>query len=257
MTSNFNPSGDVFQLTTGPDVFTVFPGQLANFPGGLAALAGDDLVRGSTSNELINGNEGNDTIYGGAGDDTLYGGQGNDQLFGEAGNDVLYGNKGLDRLFAGEGNNLLFGGQGQDVLVGGTGNDTLSGDKGEDFLIGGSGPNVFVLSSEGPGVNNRFGDFILNFDSRQDLIGLAGGLTAANLVFTPRTINIEATLSLLPVELDLAGLAAQGVFDLSSLFDASGTIRYTEISTNTGEVLATVINQTSASLSSRIISVDL
>ena len=256
MTSNFDPSGNVFQLTPGPDVFTVLTGQLANFPGGLAALAGNDSVTGSASNDLINGNQDRDTLSGGGGNDTLFGGIGEDELFGQLGNDTLYGNKGLDNLDGGDGNDLLFGGLDRDALVGGLGNDTLSGDRGEDYLIGNQGADVFVLSSEGPGVSNQFGDFILDFDNT-DSIGLAAGLTAGNLRFSEESINIEDTLELLPFDLGLADLAEQGVFNLSSLFNAAGSVRYTEISTSSGEVLAAVVNQTPESLSSRIISVQL
>jgi Ca2+-binding RTX toxin-like protein len=254
MSSSFDPSSNVFQLTTGPDVFTVFPGQLTNSPGGLVALAGNDSVTGSAGNDLLNGNEDRDTLSGSGGTDTLFGGQGEDELFGQQANDSLYGNKGLDNLDGGDGNDLLFGGQDRDALVGGIGNDTLSGDKGEDYLIGNEGADVFVLTSEGAGSSNEFGDFILDFEN-SDLIGLAGGLTAGNLTFSEESINIEDTLERLPFDLGLADLAEQGVFSLPSLFNAAGTIRYTEISTASGEVLAAVVNQTPEDLSSRIISV--
>ncbi|ERT06756.1 hemolysin-type calcium-binding repeat family protein [Lyngbya aestuarii BL J] len=254
MSSSFDPSGNILQLTTGPDVFTVFPGQLANSPGGLVALAGNDSVTGSAGNDLLNGNEDRDTLSGSGGGDTLFGGQGEDELFGQQANDTLYGNKGLDNLDGGDGNDLLFGGQEQDALVGGIGNDTLSGDKGEDYLIGNEGADVFVLTSEGAIASNQFGDFILDFEN-SDLIGLAGGLTAGSLTFSEESINLEDTLELLPFDLGLADLAGQGVFNLPSLFNAAGSVNYTEVSTASGEVLASVVNQTPEDLSSRIISV--
>ncbi|MEL7038306.1 MAG: calcium-binding protein [Cyanobacteria bacterium J06592_8] len=250
-------TSSIFQLTTGPDNFTVFPGQLTNFPEGLAALDGNDSVTGSANNDLINGNQDQDTLSGGGGVDTLFGGQGEDELFGQQINDLLFGNKGLDNLDGGDGNDSLFGGQGQDALVGGAGNDTLSGDKGEDFLIGNEGADVFVLNVDSSGGSNEYGDFILDFDST-DLIGLAPGLTAANLSFEERsnlTIEDVVNFGLLPVELGLADLSEQGVFNLSSLFSpSSGTIEYTEISAN-GQVLAAVVNQTPDDLANRIISV--
>jgi Ca2+-binding RTX toxin-like protein len=258
MTSSFDPSGSVFQLTTGPDIFTVSPGQLASFPGGLAALNGNDSVTGSASNDVLNGNQDLDTLSGSGGNDTLFGGQEEDELFGQQADDFLYGNKGLDNLDGGDGNDLLFGGQEQDALVGGVGNDTLLGDKAEDFLIGNEGADIFVLNSDPSGLSNIYGDFILDFDST-DLIGLSPGLTVANLTFAERenlTIEDVVNFGILPVELDLAGLSEQGVFNLSSLFDSSGVISYTEISGN-GQILASVVNQTPQSLAGRVISVQI
>jgi Ca2+-binding RTX toxin-like protein len=153
---------------------------------------------------------------------------------------------------------LLFGGQEQDALVGGAGNDTLFGDKGEDFLIGNEGADVFVLGCDPSGGANQYGDFILDFDDT-DLIGLPPGLTVGNLSFAERenlTIEDVVNFGLLPFDLGLADLSEQGVFNLSSLFNASGIISYTEISGN-GQILASVVNQTPEYLAGSIIYVQI
>lgn len=109
---------------------------------------------------MIFGNLGNDVVYGGRNNDILYGNQSDDFLSGDIGNDTLYGGK----------NN--------DSLSGGNGDDILSGDFGNDTLSGGDGRDVFVLSAL------RGLDVVLDFQDGQDLLGLAGGLTLAQLSIT-------------------------------------------------------------------------
>ncbi len=80
-------------------------------------------------------------------------------------NDALYGDEGSDRLW---------GDDGDDILRGGLGNDILTGD---DFS-GGTGDDVFVLAL-GAGT-----DIITDFGNGNDKIGLAEGLTFADLAIT-------------------------------------------------------------------------
>lgn len=116
------------------------------------------------------GNEQNNSAKGAGGDDTIIGNGGNDTLFGNNGNDILNG---------GSGNDLLYGGRGDDILIGGEGDDTLSGDGGNDILTGGTGRDIFVLAPRG-GI-----DKITDFTKGQDLIGLSGGLTYAQIRVIP------------------------------------------------------------------------
>jgi mannose-6-phosphate isomerase-like protein (cupin superfamily) len=73
------------------------------------------------------------------------------------------------------GNDYLEGLSGDDLIRGGTGDDTLAGGFGWDTLIGGSGSDVFLYTY-------RVGiDTIVDFTDSEDLIGLSGGLTFADL----------------------------------------------------------------------------
>lgn len=76
------------------------------------------------------------------------------------------------------GNDQLLGLSGDDLLRGGNGNDTLNGGTGNDILNGGTGNNLFVLAA------SSGTDIITDFTAAQDLIGLSGGLTFADLTFT-------------------------------------------------------------------------
>lgn len=129
------PNPTFLLLSNGPDVQTLSPGDLDDFPDGLRGLGGRDRLTGSAAAEVINGNGGNDTLDGGGGDDRLIGGFGNDWLYGKNGNDVLEGRPGFDRLFGGNGNDVLDGGSGRDRLNGGAGNDTMTGGVSRDRFI--------------------------------------------------------------------------------------------------------------------------
>jgi RTX toxins and related Ca2+-binding proteins len=200
----------LFLLTPNPDTVEIAPGVLGSnpiaiskYPNGLAALGGDDYVKGSIDSEAIRGNQGQDTLEGQGGNDTLWGGQDFDILYGGTGNDLLNGNLGNDYLFGNEDNDLLRGGQGDDALVGGAGNDTLVGDLGIDRLWGGEGTDVFVLRTDTAtpgtvdcgcggvdGLDEITPDFILDYNSAQgDKIGLTGGLTVNDLVLTEKTLT--------------------------------------------------------------------
>lgn len=178
-----------------PVNITLQPGQLDEFPGGLRALAGDDTVIGSISDELMNGNAGNDVLFGRGGNDTLRGGQGNDALYGEEGDDILNGNRGDDLVVGGRGNDFLRGGQDNDLLIGGEGNDTLIGDFGQNRLVGGTGNNLLILRPETASATPDEADMILDFNN--DRIGLANGLRLNDITFQEgyaRNFETELTI---------------------------------------------------------------
>ncbi|MCC3591516.1 MULTISPECIES: calcium-binding protein [unclassified Microcoleus] len=161
-----------------------------NFPLGVWMLEGDDTVNISAANNLVYGNEGEDVLRGNSGNDSLFGGRGKDLLGGEAGNDYLSGGQDADLIYGFGGNDILLGGRGNDFLVSGNGYDTLIGGLGRDILLGFddniSGPkigsNLYVLQAE-PGVTDiNNADLISLFRVGFDRIGLAGGLTAGDVV---------------------------------------------------------------------------
>ncbi|MGB3510471.1 MAG: PQQ-dependent sugar dehydrogenase [Microcoleaceae cyanobacterium] len=162
-----------YELTPESDNFQLTVGLLADLPGGLLGLDGNDSIVGTADAEVINGNRGNDTIDGIQGNDTIFGGKDSDLLVGALGEDFLSGNLGNDEIFGNQGNDILRGGKENDNLIGGDGNDSLYGDLGVDSLIGGSGEDVFFLSGEA--------DIISDFDE-SDRLGLPVGLTVNNLI---------------------------------------------------------------------------
>lgn len=211
----------LFMLTEKADAVEIAPETLVSpidaifkFPKGLAALGGNDYVKGSVSPEQMGGNQGNDTLLGEAGNDSLRGGKGFDVLYGGMGDDLLHGNADDDYLFGDEDNDFMRGGKGNDALVGGSGNDTITGDVGVDRLWGGDGGDVFVLSRNDKNSTPKAmhaghdhstsdenvtpvedaqpitSDFILDYNAAQgDLIGLPRGLTVDDLVLTEQTIT--------------------------------------------------------------------
>lgn len=78
------------------------------------ALAGSDVLQGSS---------GGDVLYGGAGSDVLYGNGGNDTIWG--GTWPLLPDTTIDQLEGGDGNDILIG-SGNDVLKGGAGTDIFA-----------------------------------------------------------------------------------------------------------------------------------
>ncbi|MDJ0798980.1 MAG: hypothetical protein QNJ51_19535 [Calothrix sp. MO_167.B12] len=135
---------------------------------------GKDFLKGDrrgapTKNDLIDGGNGKDTLVGGAASDILLGGNGKDLLRG--------GNAG-DTLLGGAGSDILRGNNGKDFLRGGEGNDTING---------GNGADIFVLA-EGEGT-----DRVTDFGNGGDVIGLADGLTFADLSFSGSDIIVTAT----------------------------------------------------------------
>jgi hypothetical protein len=192
------PEGFFFDLTDDPirpTNITLQPGQIDEFPGGLRALAGDDTIIGSSSDELMNGNAGNDILFGRGGNDTLRGGQGNDAVYGEEGDDILNGNRGDDLVVGGRGNDFIRGGQDNDLLIGGEGNDTLIGDFGQNRRVGGTGSDLFILRPETASATPDEANMILDFND--DLIGLANGLSLNDITFQEgyaRNFETELTM---------------------------------------------------------------
>ncbi len=155
---------------------------------------GNDFIYGGQGRDILYGNQGDDRIYGGKDDDTIYGGKENDFIRGDAEKDLLRGDLGDDTIYGGKDDDTIYGGKGNDVLFGDNGNDVLFGDIGADRLFGGSGRDLFVLSrvtgettrtTGGPLLTDA--DVIEDFEDGIDVIGLAGGLTFANLVITEGT----------------------------------------------------------------------
>lgn len=144
----------------------VLPEWTIEYPAGILALAGDDILVGSNQTDVMNGNTGNDQLSGGEGIDLLRGGQGNDTLNGDGGNDVINGNRDDDLLIGGDGDDLLRGGRGKDVLTGSNGRDILIGDLDFDQLTGGADADTFILganASEVP-LNVTEADLITDFN---------------------------------------------------------------------------------------------
>ncbi|MCT7984682.1 calcium-binding protein [Laspinema sp. A4] len=245
----FNPEDflDLRDDPDRPDDFRLSAGQLAERPGGVRALAGNDTVIGATSNELVNGNLGNDLLFGRGGNDILRGGQDNDGVYGEEGDDILNGNRGNDLVSGSQGNDLVRGGQDNDLLIGGEGNDTLIGDFGVDRMVGGSGTDLFVLRIDAASTNPEEADIILDFNN--DQIGLTGGVTTNDLIFQPLTLNLESELAILQTYttddvLVLSGLST-GQLNANENGEINGTLIQQE---STGRVLALVLNATDTEL---------
>lgn len=170
----YSEDGTSYFLDQTSNVFTLAPDFLANYPGGLFALNGEDLIIGSADPELIYGNGDNDSLFGSGNDDTLLGGEGDDFVHGNAENDQLYGEAGNDTVYGGQGNDLLGGDAGNDILIGDTGIDTIIGGEGEDTILLNSELSENLLNS---------GDLIVDFNPFFDWIKLPENLTEADLIF--------------------------------------------------------------------------
>ena len=163
----------------------------------IAGGLGDDIIHGGTGDDVIRGDRNSRSPQGGvanAGDDIIYGGAGNDRIGGKAGNDEIYGGADDDQIWGDDGDDILRGGLGNDILVG-------------DDFSGGQGADTFVLAV-GEGT-----DTIQDFEVGTDFIGLADGLTRADLTLMGNSIFAGAE--------QLATL--EGVMT-STLTDASFTI---------------------------------
>ncbi len=173
-------------------------GALLADPNGNSDAGESYVVFGFSPLNLVGTNR-EDTLVGASGDDTLFGDNDDDQLLGAAGDDILDGDNGRDTLDGGVGNDTLIGGNsrdilnggaGDDTLIGGNGRDTLSGGVGNDTLTGGNSRDVFVLTV-GEGT-----DTITDFRT-SDEIGLAGGLSFADLTFSGSDIIVTSTSEVL------------------------------------------------------------
>ncbi|WP_192901196.1 hypothetical protein [Okeania hirsuta] len=65
METELTPNGNNLLATDNTEAIALSPGELANFPDGLAALSGNDTVTGSSDSEFILGNRGEDSLIGG------------------------------------------------------------------------------------------------------------------------------------------------------------------------------------------------
>ncbi len=245
-----------------PENYTLAPGQLASFPGGVWVLAGNDTVRGSSDAERIFGNDDRDSLLGGAGDDSIYGGKGDDDVLGEIGSDFLTGERNSDFVDGGAGNDFLRGGRGVDLLVGGEGNDTLIGDADVDVYKGGAGSDVFVLRAEQAGirlVGIEVPDaVIVDFDKSSDSIGLSVEFTSSNISFEQVSYSLsDPRLLLLDPAAVASGtslLAKGGISQRDLDPDGNGRVEAANIRFGfTNALLGTVLNVTPADLNGRLI----
>ena len=175
--------GDVALISTAGDLL------IGDEAAGTAAYFGEDVILGGGGGNLVFGDallvigewEGSLFDYAALvfGDDEclelrglLDGIGASDWIESGAGDDSVMGQGGADSLFGGAGDDLIFGGAGDDFIDGGIGSDSL---------LGGDGSDLFVLrASEGADALG-LADVIMDFDITTDSLGLAGGLTAADL----------------------------------------------------------------------------
>ncbi|WP_305971374.1 MULTISPECIES: DUF4214 domain-containing protein [unclassified Mameliella] len=124
---------------------------LADYDGGIAGGAGNDMIMGGAGDEILTGDgdsrtaeatgstfdamaDGMDTIHGGAGNDEIHTGSWSDSDQGlpnaQTGimADVAYGDGGDDILRGAGGDDMLFGNMGADNIGGGGGDDMIFGD---------------------------------------------------------------------------------------------------------------------------------
>lgn len=142
------------------------------------AMAGDDVVTGSTSGDRISGGAGDDLLFGGAGNDLLVDTSGSNQILGGDDQDLLIGGLGDLHAEGGTGGDTIIGGIGADLLIGGDGDDILRGDPqsgflfgndtlvagtGNDLLQGGGGADTFVFNA-GEG-DNTIAAFAIDSDA--------------------------------------------------------------------------------------------
>lgn len=275
------PSVTGLPLLLGDDtseVITLSPGQLKDYPYGVVALGGNDIITGSSDGEWLFGNSGEDLIDASWGNDAILGGGDRDVILGNQGNDVINGNQDSDLIFGDASekvnydfgfpqeqepnSDLLSGGQGNDILWGSEGNDTLTGDLGQDFLMGDgisaagflspyAGRDVFVLKHESGVDDIEDADFILDFDRFVgfDRIGLANGLTVNDIVLTKRS-NVKVE-----IEFDVPE-SLKPFISSDVLKPISGEVSGTMIQfKNSDDILGFVLNVEPGDLTNKIISV--
>jgi len=184
---------------------------------------GNDTLYGKADNDRLIGGRGKDLLIGGAGKDNLDGDQGADKLLGGAGADALFGRKGSDILQGGFGADKLVGGEGDDDLIGGAGADTLKGGADDDVLDGGAGVDrlrgdqghdTFVFKNASDSGVGAEADKVLDFQSGEDTIDIAGladgfvfaedGLTGNDASFT---LEEEGGNTRVQIDVDADGAA--------------------------------------------------
>ncbi len=118
------------------------------------ALAGNDLMEGTSGADVILGHGGNDLIVGGPGADRLEGGAGRDLLSGDAGNDVLWGGDGSDIAWTEAlRRQAAYSGAGSGSLTGPEGTDTLSSIEAVRFV---DGRVYFTPDTEGGAIQRLY-----------------------------------------------------------------------------------------------------
>jgi RTX calcium-binding nonapeptide repeat (4 copies) len=238
------------------EVVTLSIADTNNFPLGVWMLGGDDTVDSSAANNLVYGNEGEDILRGNLGNDSLFGGRGKDFVGGNAGNDYLSGGQDADFIYGFGGNDILLGGRGHDFLISGDGYDTLIGGLGRDVFLGASdnlslpkiGSNLYVLQAE-PGVLDLNNADRIAFFGVGDLIGLAGGLTASDIVLE-RLTNVTIVLEF-DVPQALKNSLQPGILNPGPIVTSGTLIRVK----NSGEMLGFVDGVTPDRIQGNIISV--
>jgi len=153
--------------STLPGISTIpgFNGRLDTVFSGSGNDEIDIAVTGGEDNRIFTGS-GADVIYAGS-RDVITGGSGNDWIVAEAGNgNRLSGNGGDDDIVIGTTGNRALGGDGNDKF-------TILGEAGTNYLNGGAGSDQFWLISA-PGDNPAAKQFVMDFTTGEDLVGLRG-----------------------------------------------------------------------------------
>lgn len=107
-----------------------------------------------------------------AGNDVITGTTGGDRIYGGDGADKLAGGNGSDRLDGGTGNDLLTGGSGNDIILGNYGNDVIGGGAGADRIGGGPGNDIYRYASASESTVAA-ADTIAGFETGRDRIDLS------------------------------------------------------------------------------------
>ena len=173
-------------IEVSPEQMDVFETFLANF----------ELESNNRDLQPLNGRQFNELNYQVVIDDESiteldFGNTPVNEIRGRNGKDTLSGSVGFDEIRGRNGKDELFGFEGNDTLNGGRGKDTLDGGLGNDVLTGGRGNDIFVLAAE------EGADTITDFKDGQDLIGLSGSLTFADLSFAGESILVDDTKEIL------------------------------------------------------------
>ena len=82
---------------------------------------------------------------------------------------------GDDLLYGGAGNDWIYGADDADTIYGGIGDDFIDGGVDNDMLTGGKGADMFSFALDGGQ------DTITDFAKGEDMIGIGGGLTFADI----------------------------------------------------------------------------
>jgi Ca2+-binding RTX toxin-like protein len=115
----------------------------------VVGTAGNDTLRGATTDDVLYGMAGEDGATGGAGADGIWGGSGNDHLKGGKGDDLLVGGFGADRMNGGAGDDVLLSRSDAGEMTPAQGGDRVYGAESDaftataDVMIGGRGADTF------------------------------------------------------------------------------------------------------------------